>query len=81
MMKTRMYTKMNLINLLLHLDKRTTTPTTKKAKRKNKMMKKMFHPDPNKSSHELEQESQEIIPLNKSSMIFKLGELLALSLV
>jgi hypothetical protein len=81
MMKTRMYTKMNLINLLLHLHKRTTTPTTKKAKRKNKMMKKMFHPDPNKSSHELEQESQEIIPSNKSLMIFKPGESLALKLV
>ena len=41
------------------------------------MMNKMFHPDPNKSSHELEQESQEIIPSNKSSMIFKPGELLS----
>ena len=77
----RKYTKMNLINLLLHLDKRTTTSMTKKAKRKNEMMMKMFHPDPNKSSHELEQESQEIIPSNKSLMIFKPGELLALKLV
>ena len=81
MNKTRKYTKMNLINLLLHLDKKTTTSTTKKAKRKHKMMKKMFQPDPNKSSHELEQEFQEIIPLNKSLTIFKPGELLALKLV
>jgi hypothetical protein len=76
-----MYNKMNLIDLLRHLHKRTSTPATmKKDKRKNKMMKRMFHPDPNKSSHELEQESQEIIPSNKSSMIFKPGELLGLSL-
>ena len=47
-----------------------------KDKRKSKKMKRMFHPDPNKSSHEFEQESQEIIPSNKSSMIFKPGELL-----
>ena len=51
MKKMRKYTKMNLINLLLHLHERTTTPKTKKAKRKYKMMNKMFHPDPNKSSH------------------------------
>ena len=81
-MKTRMYNKMNLDDLLLHLHGRTTTPTTtKKDKRKNKTMKRMFHPDPNKSSHEFEQESQEIIPSNKSLMIFKPGELLALKLV
>ena len=54
MKKTRKYTKMNLINLLLHLDKGTTTSTLKKANKKNKMMKKMFHPDPSKSSHEFE---------------------------
>ena len=77
----RKYNKMNLINLLLQLNKRTTTPTMKKAKRNNKMMKRMFHPDPNKSSHELEQESQEIIPSNKPSMTFKPGESLALKLV
>ena len=53
----------------------------KKAKRKNKMMKRMFHPDPNNSSHELEQEFQETIPSNKSLMIFKPGELLALKLI
>ena len=81
MTKTRKYTKMDLVNLLLHLDKRTTTSTMKKAKRKNKMMKKMLHPNPNKISHELEQEFQEIIPSNKSLMIFKSGELLALKLV
>ena len=69
MKKMRKYTKMNLINLLLHHDKRSTTSTMKKAK----MMKKMFHPDQNKSSQEFEQESQEIIPSNKSLMIFKLG--------
>ena len=80
--ETRKYNKMNLIDLLLHLHKRTTTPTTmKKDKRKNKTMKRMFHPDPNKSSHEFEQENQEIIPSNKSLMIFKPGELLALKLV
>ena len=81
MKKTRKYTKMNLINLFLHLHKRTTTPTTKKAKRKNKMMKNMFHPKPNKSSHELEQESPETIPSSKSTMTFKPGESLALKLV
>ena len=81
MKEMRKYNKMNHLNLPLHLHKRTTIPTTKKAKRKNKMMNKMFHPDPNKSSHELEQESQEIIPSNKSLMIFKPGELLALKLI
>ena len=44
--KTRKYNKMNLINLLLHQEKSTTMPIMKKAKRKNKMMKRMFHPDP-----------------------------------
>ena len=82
MMETRMYNKMNLIDLLLHLHKRRTTPKTiKKDKRKNKVMKRMFHPNPNKSSHEFEQESQEITPSNKSLMIYKPGELLALKLV
>ena len=81
MKKTRKYTKMNLINLLLHLDKRTTISTTKKAKRKNEMMKKMFHPDRNKSSHEFEQESLETIRLSKSTMTFKPGESLALKLL
>ena len=80
--ETRNYNKMNLIELLLHLHKRTTTETTmKKDNRKNKTMKRMFHPDPNKSSHELEQESQEITPLNKSLMIFKPGELLTQKLI
>ena len=74
--------KMNLDDLLLRLHGRTTTPTaTKKGKKNNKTMKRMFHPDPNKSSHKFEQESQEIIPSNKSMMIFKPGELLALKLV
>ena len=77
--ETRKYNKMNLIDLLLHLHKRTTTPTTMKEDKKNKkIMKRMFHPNPNKSSHELEQESQETIPLNKSLMTFKLVESLAL---
>ena len=78
----RMYNKMNLDDLLLHLHGRMTTPTTmKKDKKKNKTMKRMFHPDPNKIYHEFEQESQEIIPSNKSLMIFKSGELLALKLI
>jgi hypothetical protein len=81
MKKTRTYTKMNHIDLPHHLHKRTTTPTTMKAKRKNKMLKRMFHLDLSKSSHELEQESQEIIPSNKSLMIFKPEEPLALKLV
>ena len=81
MKKMRKCTELNLINLLPHLDKRTTTSTTKKAKKNNKMMKRMFHPDPNNSSHELEQEFQETIPSNKSSMISKPGESLALKLV
>ena len=80
--RTRMYNKMNLDDLLLNRHGRTTTPTTmKKDKRKNKTMKKMFRPDPNKSSHEFEQESQEIVPSNKSLMISKSGELLALKLI
>ena len=69
MMKTRMYTKMNLINLLLHLHKRTTTPKTmKEDKRKNKTMKRMFHPDPNKSSHELEQEFQVYLAMGRAGL-------------
>ena len=55
--------------------------TMNKAKKKDKMMMKMFHPDPSKSSHEFEQESQETTLLNKSSMISKPGESLALKLV
>ena len=77
MKKMRKYTKMNLINLLLHHDKRTTTSIMKKAKKKNKMknkMKKMFHPEPSQSSHEFEQESPKIIPSSKSTMISKPGE-------
>ena len=74
------HTKMNINNLLLHHDKRTTTSTTKKAKKNNKM-KKMFHPDKNKSSHEFEQELPKTIPLSKSTMISKLGESLALNLI
>ena len=70
MKETRMYNKMNLIDLPLHLHKRTKTPTTVK-KDKKKIMKWMFHPNPKKSSYELKQESQEIIPSNKSLMIFK----------
>ena len=72
---------MNLIDLLLHLHKRTITqPTMKKAKKKNKMNKK-FNQETSKSFHKFEQESQETIPSNKSSMIFKPGESLALKLV
>ena len=82
MKETRKYNKMNLDDLLPHLHGRTTTPTTmKKDKKKNKTMKRMFPPGPNKSSHEFEQEFQEIIPSNKSLMISKPGELLALKLV
>ena len=81
-MKTRMYNKMNLIDLLLHLHKRTTMPMTmKKDKRNNKTVKQMFYPDPNKSSHEFEQESRDNIPSNKSSVTLKLGESLALKLI
>ena len=81
-MRTRMYNKMNLDDLLLHLHGRMIMPTTtKKDKKKNKTMKRMFHPNPNKSSHEFEQESQEIIPSNNSLMTFKPGESLALKLV
>ena len=80
--EVRKYNKMNHIHLPLHLHKRTTTPTTMmKDKKKEKTMKRMFHPNPNKSFHELERESKETIPSNKSSMIFKPGELLALKLV
>ena len=80
-MKMRMYNKMNLDDLLLHLHERTTTPTTtKKDKKKNMTMERMFNPNPNKSYHEFKQESQEIIPSNKSLMTFKPGELLALKL-
>ena len=71
MEEMRKYNKINHIDLPLHLHKRTTTPTTMKDKKKKKTMKRMFHPNLNKSSHELEQESQETIPSNKSSMIFK----------
>src|SRR3954467_6501728 len=82
MKKTRKYTKMNINNLLLHHDKRTTTSTMKKAKKKNNnKMKRMFHPDPSKSSHEFEQELPKIIPSSKSTMISKPGESLALKLV
>ena len=81
MKKTRKYTKMNLINLPLHHDKEMKMSTMNKDKKKDKMMKKMFHPDPSKSSHEFEQESQETIPSNKSSVISKPGESLALKLV
>ena len=80
MKKTRKYTKMNLINLLHHHDKRTTTPTMKKAKKKNKM-KNMFNEDPSKSFHEFEQELLKTIPSSKSTMIFKPGESLAQKLV
>ena len=52
----------------------------KKANKKNKM-KKMFNPDPSKSFHEFEQELVKIIPSNKSTMISKPGELLALKLI
>ena len=79
MKKTRKYIKINLINLLLHHDKGTTMLTM--AKKKNKRMKKMFHPDRNKSSHEFEQELLETIPSSKSTMISKPGESLALNLV
>ena len=81
MKKTRKYTKMNRINLLLHHDERTTTSAMMKAKKKNEMMKKMFHPDQSKSSHEFEQEPLDTIPSSKSTMISKLGESLALNLV
>ena len=40
MKKTSKCTKMNVNNLLLHHDKRMTTPTMKKAKNKNRMKKK-----------------------------------------
>ena len=82
MKEMRKYNKMNHLNLLLHLHKRTTMPTTiKKDKKKKKTIKRVYHPDPNKSSHELEQESQRIIPLNQSSTTSTPGESLALKLV
>lgn len=81
MKRMRKYTKMNRINLLLHHDERTTTSTMKKAKKKNEMMKKMFHLNQSKSSHEFEQELLETIPSSKSTMISKLGESLAQNLV
>ena len=81
-MRMRMYNKMNLDDLLLHLHGRTTTPTTtKKDNKKNKTMKKMFNQDPSKSFHEFEQELLKTISSNKSTMIFKPGESLALKLV
>ena len=61
MKKTRKCTKTNINNLLLHHDKRMTTPTMKKTKKKNKM-KKMFNQDPSKSFHEFEQELLKTIP-------------------
>ena len=79
MKKTRKYIKTN-INNLLHHDKRTTTSTMKKTKKKNKM-KEMFNKDPSKSFHEFEQELLKIIPSSKSTMTFKPGESLALKLV
>ena len=80
MKKTWKCIKMNFNNLLLHHDKRTTMPTIKKAKKKNKMKKK-FNQDPSKSFHEFEQELLKTIPSSKSTMIFKPGESLALKLV
>ena len=53
----------------------------KEAKKKNKRMKKLFHPDQNKRSPELEQESPKTIPSSKSTMISKPGESLALNLI
>ena len=76
----RKYTKMNIDNLLLHHNKRMTTSTMKKAKKKIKM-NRMFHPEPSQSFHEFEQESLKIIPSSKSTMIFKPGESLAQKLV
>src|SRR3954469_7088636 len=80
MKKTRKCIKTNINILLLHHDKRTTTPTMKKTKKKNKM-KKMFNEYPSKSFHEFEQELPKIIPSSKSTMISKPGELLAQKLV
>ena len=80
MKKTRKYTKMDLINPLLHLDNRTTTSIMKKAKKKNKM-KKMYNKDPSKIFHEFEHELLKTIPLSKSTKISKPGESLALKLV
>ena len=80
MNKTRKYTKMNVNDLLLHQDKRMTTPTMKKAKKKNKM-KKMFNQEPSKRFHEFEQGLLKTISSSKSTMISKPGESLALKLV
>ena len=71
---------MNVNDLLLHHDKRTTTPTMKKAKKKNKMKKK-FNEDPSKSFHEFEQELLKTIPSRKYTMISKLGESLPQKLI
>ena len=70
---------MNVNDLLLHHDKRTTTSTMKNIKKKKK--KKKFNQDPSKNFHEFEQELLKTIPSNKSTMIFKPGESLALKLV
>ena len=43
--ETRKYNKMNLIDLLLHLHKGTTTPPTMKKK----MRMRMFDPNPKKA--------------------------------
>ena len=80
MKKIMKYIKMNANNLLLHHDKRTTMPTMKKAKKKNKM-KKMFNEDPSKIFHEFEQELLKTILSSKSTMIPKPGESLAQKLV
>jgi len=77
MKKTRKCIK-NINNLLLHHDKRTTTPTMMKIKKK---MKKKFNQDPSKSFHELEKELLRIILSRKSTMISKQGESLRLKLV
>ena len=78
----RKYNKRNHLDLPLHLHKRATTQTImKEEKNKKKTIRKMFHPDPNKSSDELEQESQEIIMSNKSLMISKPGEVVTLKLI
>ena len=79
MKKTRKYTKIN-INNLLHHNKRMTTSTMKKAKKKNKI-KKEFNQEPSKSFHEFEQELLKTIPSSKSTMISKPGESLAQKLV
>ena len=80
MKKTRKCIKTSINNLLLHHDKRTITPTMKKAMKKNKMKNK-FNQEPSKSFHEFEQELLKITPSSKSTMKFKPGESLALKLV